>query len=54
MKGKDKEHILIALVILIIGSVFSYRVGLVDKVLFKHSKQIEELQADSKATKKGK
>ena len=40
----DKEKILISVIIVILGAVFSYRVGLVDKVLFKHSNQIEELQ----------
>ena len=40
----DKEKILISVIIVILGAVFSYRVGLVDKILFKHSNQIEELQ----------
>jgi hypothetical protein len=50
----DKEKAMIALIILIIGSAVSYRVELIDKVLFKHSGQIEELQKDSKTNKKDK
>jgi hypothetical protein len=40
----DKEKILISIIIIILGAVFSYRIGLVDKVLFKHAEQIEALQ----------
>ena len=40
----DKEKLLIGIIIVILGAVFSYRVNLVDKVLFKHAEQIEELQ----------
>jgi hypothetical protein len=41
---RDKEKLLISIIIVMLGAIFSYRVGLVDKVLFKHSSQIEELQ----------
>jgi hypothetical protein len=40
----DKEKILISTIIIVLGAVFSYRVGLVDRILFKHAEQIEELQ----------
>ena len=44
----DKEKLLISIIIIILGAVFSYRIGLVDKVLFKHAEQIEELQNKGK------
>ena len=44
----DKEKLLIGIIIIILGAVFSYRINLVDKVLFKHAEQIEELQSEGK------
>jgi len=40
----DKEKLLIGIIIVILGAVFSYRIDIVDKLLFKHAEQIEELQ----------
>lgn len=45
MKTADTNKILITIIIIIIGSVFSYRVGIIDTILMKHSMQIEKLQA---------
>ncbi len=48
----DKEKLLISTIILILGAVFTYRIGIVDRVLFKHSEQIEELQGKENKGKK--
>lgn len=40
----DKEKLLISIIIVILGAVFSYRVNIIDRVLFNHAEQIEELQ----------
>lgn len=50
MKGSDREKILYALIILIVGSVFSYRISLVDKVMFRLSDKIDTLEMKHKPT----
>ena len=47
----DKEKLLIGIIIVILGAVFSYRVNIIDRVLFKHSEQIEALQLECKENK---
>lgn len=44
----DKDKVIITVVTIIVTSVISYRVNLVDKVLFKHTEQIEELKESHK------
>ena len=48
----DKEKILISVIIVIVGAIFSYRVSIIDRVLFKHAEQIEELQLERKENKR--
>jgi len=47
----DKEKLLIGIIIVILGAVFSYRVNIIDRVLFKHAEQIEKLQLERKESK---